>query len=170
MGSRLFTELRERRGLAYYVRAQSEFYSDTGYLTASAGLRVEKIEESIEIILNEFKKIAREEVKPAEFRRIKELVKGRLAIHFESSDSIASWYARQAVLALEQAKTVKKNPGIAGIKKEIISPAEYFRRVDQVRAGEVRDLARKIFKNNSLNLAVIGPYKEEKKFAKLLKL
>lgn len=167
MGSRLFSELRERRGLAYYVRAQSEFYSDSGYFAAQAGLRVEKIEESIEIILRELKRIARELVKPAELRRVKDLVKGRMAIHLESSDSIASWYGRQAVLALEKSEALG---GAPDYKKEILTPKEFFRKVDGVRAGEIQDLAKEIFKTQNLNLAIIGPYKnEEKKFAKLLK-
>jgi predicted Zn-dependent peptidase len=167
MGSRLFTELRERRGLAYYVRAQSEFYSDTGYFAAQAGLRVEKVEESIEIILREFKKIVRESVRPAELKRIKDLIKGRMAIQLESSDSIASWYGRQAVLALEKAEALG---GAPDYKKEILTPKEFFRQVDKTRAGEIQDLAKEIFKTQNLNLAVIGPYRDERRFAKLLKI
>ena len=163
MSSRLFTELRERRGLAYYVRAHSEFYTDSGYLAAQAGLQVEKIEESIEIILAEFKKLTRETVKPQELKRIKDLIKGRMAIQFESSDSIASWYGRQAIMALEKGKA----NGGPEYKKYVLTPAQYFKEVDKVRAGEIRDLARQIFKNKALNLAIIGPYKNEAKFKKL---
>ncbi|MFA6171687.1 MAG: pitrilysin family protein [Patescibacteria group bacterium] len=167
MGSRLFTELREKRGLAYYVRAQSEFYTDSGYFAASAGVQVEKIEESIEIILREFKKLARELVGPVELKRIKDLIRGRMSLQFESSDSIASWYGRQAIMALEKAKLEKTAPDL---KKEILIPEDFFKKIDQVSPKDIRELAGRIFDNSRLNLAIIGPYKtQEKMFAKLLR-
>ncbi|MCK4554144.1 insulinase family protein, partial [Candidatus Parcubacteria bacterium] len=79
MSSRLFIELRERKGLAYSVRTQAEFYTDSGYLTTQAGVPVKKINQAIKIILAEYKKIADNLVEDEELKRAKNLIKGRMA-------------------------------------------------------------------------------------------
>ena len=153
MSSRMFTEVRERRGLAYYVRTQSEFYTDTGYITTQAGVPVNKVEEAIKTILNEYKKITKTLVSDKELKRAKDLVKGRSVIQLESSDNMASWYARQAV-----------------IRGKIITPEELIKRINKVTPGSIRQVAKDVFQNKGLNLAVIGPFKDGKKFSKIVKL
>ncbi len=143
MSSRLFIELRERRGLAYYVRSQAEFYTDTGYLTTQAGVPVKQLEEAIKIILREYKKITTTLVSEKELQRIKDLFKGRMAIFQEGSDNVASWYGRHIVL-----------------RGKALTPDEFIKKMLDVKAEDIRRVARKIFIDEGLNLAVIGPYKK----------
>lgn len=151
MSSRLFTEVREKRGLAYSVHTNCEFYTDTGYLVTYAGVPVEKKDEAIKVILAEYKKMSSRLVSDEELKRAKDMIKGRTIISFEESDNVANWYARQAVM-----------------KDKVVSPEEYFKRVNSVKAEDLRRVAREIFKNEKLNLAVIGPFKDNKEFDKIL--
>jgi predicted Zn-dependent peptidase len=159
MSSRLFTQLRERRGLAYYVRTHNEPYTDSGYLTTQAGVPVNKLGQAIKIILGEYKKLTEERVSAAELNRVKQCLIGRTALHLESSDSVANWYARQAILFKEQ-----KRPGA------VLTPEKYYAQIKKVSAQDIGRVAKKIFVNQKLNLAVIGPYKEEGELEKMLKL
>jgi predicted Zn-dependent peptidase len=142
MSSRLFIELRERRGLAYYVRTQAEFYTDSGYLTTQAGVPVEKLEEAAKIILSEYKKIKNKLASEKELKRVKDMFKGRMAIALESSDNVASWYGRNIIL-----------------RNNAITPDEFIKKVLAVKASDIQRVAREIFIDQGLNLAVIGPYK-----------
>lgn len=151
MSSRLFIELRERKGLAYSVKTQAEFYTDSGYLTTEAGVPIGKINEAIKIILAEYKKMAGVSVSAGELARTKNLIRGRFAIQLESSDNIASWYGKHMVL-----------------RDKIITPEEFLKHVDKVSAEDIKRAAREIFANDKLNLAAIGPFKNEKKFSKIL--
>lgn len=153
MSSRLFSELREKRGLAYYVRTQAEFYSDSGYLTSQAGVPTERIEESIQVILKEYKKLTTNLVDKKELQRAKDLMKGRLTIQLEASDDVANWYAKQEVLRGAQ-----------------LTPEKFIEKINKVSAGDIKRVAKDIFINQGLNLAMIGPFKDEKKFEKILKL
>lgn len=152
MSSRLFSELREKRGLAYYVRTQSEFYTDSGYLTTQVGVPTEKIEEVIEIIIKEYKKLTKNLVNNKELKRTKDLIKGRLTIQLESSDDVANWYAKHEVIRGEQ-----------------ITPDNFFKRMESVKPGDIKKVAQEIFENSRLNLAIIGPYREDKIFKKIVK-
>lgn len=141
MSSRLFIELRERKGLAYYVKTGAEFYTDSGYLTTQAGVPVDKVKESVEIILNEYKKLKIDLVPAKELKKIKDLFKGRLALQLEASDDVASWYARQIVL-----------------REKILTPDEYIKKMQSVTSVQIKRVAEEIFVNEKLNFAVIGPY------------
>jgi predicted Zn-dependent peptidase len=159
MSSRLFTELRERRGLAYYVRTHNEPYTDSGYLTTQAGVPIDKINQAIKIILAEYKKITEKLVGAEELNRVKQCLIGRTTLNLESSDSLANWYARQAILFKEQNK-----------KDKILTPEKYYNTIKKVSAEDIRRVAKEIFVNQKLNLAVIGPYQDKKEFEKMLKL
>lgn len=143
MSSRLFIELRERRGLAYYVRSHAEFYTDAGYLTTQAGVPVDKLEEAIKVILSEYKKIKNKSVSEKELKRVKDMFKGRMAISLESSDNVASWYGRNIIL-----------------RGSAIMPDEVVKKVLAVKVDDIQRVAREVFVNQGLNLAVIGPYKQ----------
>jgi len=160
MSSRLFTQLRERNGLAYYVRCNQESYTDTGYMTTQAGVPTDKIEQAIKIILAEYSKLTTELVPDEELTRVKNLLKGKTPLSLESSDEVAEFYARQAVLLFEQ-----ENP-----RRGIIKPDELLKGIDGVRAEDIQALAKKLFRPENLNLAVIGPYKDSAPFEALLKL
>lgn len=143
MSSRLFIRLRERNGLAYSIRALAEFYENSGYLTAQAGVPIAKTAKAIKIILDEYKKIAAEPVTVAELKRAKDLLSGKMLIQMEATDNLAVWYGRQAVL-----------------RKKIMTPREFLRRLNRITAADLLKTAQKIFVDERLNLALIGDIKE----------
>ncbi len=159
MSSRLFTELRERRGLAYYVRTNNEPYTDSGYLTTQAGVPIEKLKEAIRIILDEYRKLREISVGAEELSRVKRCLIGRSKLQFESSDSVANWYARQAILFKEQKR-----------KDKILTPEQYYALIKKVSAADIGRVAKEIFIKQKLNLAAIGPYKKRGEFEKMLAL
>lgn len=152
MSSRLFVEVREKLGIAYYIKTDAETTPETGYLVTQAGVNNENIEKAISAILKEYKKISQEKIPTSELKKAKDNIKGKLALLLESSDARASFYAGQELL-----------------EKKILTPKEVFARIDKVRRNDVLKAAQEIFKPEKLNLALIGPYKDKKRFEKLLK-
>ena len=153
MSSRLFISVREKKGLAYYVHTSTEAYKDVGYLVAQAGVNNEKCLDAIKIILDEFKKVKEEKISAEEIKRAKDYLKGQAIISLESSNSVASFFAGQEL-----------NTG------KILTPEEKFAKIDAVTADDLQRVARDIFVNHKLNLALIGPFKDKKKFEKILSL
>jgi len=152
MSSRIFTQVRERRGLAYYVRTHRAFYLDNGYLMTQAGVDINKIDETIKVILEEYWRVVNEKVKTKELQKAKEFQKGRLVLSLEDSGEVAERYALQAIL-----------------KKEIDDPQQSLAKIDKVEATDVQKVAKDIFTPERLNLAIIGPYNDEERFLKLFK-
>lgn len=153
MSSRLFIELRERQGLAYHIRTACEFYSDSGYLNTRAGVPTDKLSESLAVILKEYKRLITEPVSKKELQKIKDLANSHLVLHLESSDDIASFYARQVIS-----------------RKKLISPAEMSRQIKKISAADIQRVAKRIFVSRGLNLAVIGDVKNKAAIKNLLKL
>lgn len=146
MSSRLWEEVREKRGLAYSVHALVDFYPETGYLAAKAGVEHDKFIETLQIILREMKKVALRGVTQEEFDRARSGYEGRVAYSMETSDAIASNFAEQEV-----------------VRDEIIIPEESLRRIKQVTRKDIQRVAREIFVDTALNCAVIGPQKNSEK-------
>lgn len=153
MSSRLFIKVRENQGLAYYVNTGSAVYTDTGYLVTSAGVNNEKTEDAIKIIINEYKDMAENGITEKELKKAKDFIKGKMTLNLESSDEIAEFFTEQELL-----------------KKDIKTPDELMAKINKVTADDVKKAAREIFRPENLNLALIGPFKDEKKFQKLLVL
>lgn len=139
MSSRLFISLRERSGLAYYVKTTTEFYSDSGYLSTQAGIPKGKTEEAVKIIISEYRRIANEDVSAEELKRAKDIISGRLLMQLEASDELASWYGRQAVL-----------------RNRLSDPDELEKKLKALTLADIRRAAAMIMKNDGLNLALIG--------------
>lgn len=152
MSSRLFIEVREKLGAAYYVRTHSESDTDTGSLVTFAGVDNNKAEKVIETILKEYKKLCRVKVPAAELKKAKDYIKGKTVLSLESSDAQASFYGMQDLL-----------------KNEILTVEEIFKEIDKVKSSDIMRVAKNIFKEEKLNLAVIGPFEDKEKFKKLLK-
>jgi predicted Zn-dependent peptidase len=165
MSSRLFINLRERNGLAYYVFANQEKYTDCGYLSARAGVQVEKVEQSIQIILAEFEKLKNEVMAESELQKIKDMITGKLAINLEASDNVVNWYANQAIMI----NTIAKERELTERDKKIFTPEELIADLKKITVADIQCVARNIFKKENLNLAIIGPFKDEEKFIQLLK-
>ena len=153
MSSRLFMEVREKLGLAYYIKTSVDANPDTGYLVTQAGVDNKNVEKAILTILKEYKKISQKGVPKSELKKTKDYIKGKMALLLESSDALASFYASQELL-----------------KKEILTPKEIYAKIDKVSVSDILKVSRSIFRPAKLNLALIGPFKDKNKFNKLLKL
>ena len=153
MSSRLFMEVREKRGLAYSVRAWADRYPDTGYLVAQAGVEHAKLEKTVETILAEFKKLKTKKVPAAEIAKAKAHINGSMTLRLETSDDVA-----------ENAATSIINIGRVRPLEEIIKG------INAVTAEDVQRIAKELLLTEKLNLAIIGPHTDSKKLLKLLKL
>lgn len=153
MSSRMFIEVRERRGLAYYVRTNVESFEDVGYLATSAGVEHKNLKKSMAVILKEYEKISRELVSEKELQKAKDYIKGKCLMGLEASDEVAMFFINQELR-----------------NKKIMKIEEIFANIDKVKVSDILRVANDIFVNKKLNLAVIGPHKDPKKIEKLLKL
>jgi predicted Zn-dependent peptidase len=155
MSSRLFSEVREKRGLAYYVRTSSEHYQDGGNIVTTAGLDPKRLEEGIEVVVAEYSKFAKgnANITKEELSKAKEYLKGHLVLELEDSRSVAGFYAQAELL-----------------EKSLETSEELIEKINAVTLAEVEALAKKFFKEESLNLAIIGNFTDRQKFEKLLKL
>ncbi len=153
MSSRLFMEVRERSGLAYYVRSYPGSYQDTGGFTISAGVRVDGIEKAIAIILEELKKLKLIPIHDQEIQKARDYIKGKTTLALEDNQVRLDWF-------LERAAFFNK----------ITTPDEAFERLDKVTAKDLLAVANDLFQEKNMSLAVIGPYKDEKRFKGLLKI
>jgi len=147
MSSRLFGEIREKLGLAYYIRTDSISDPDTGSVVTQAGIENKNIEKAIAVILREYKKISQVKVSAGELKKAKDYMKGKAALELESSDAKASFYAGQELL-----------------ENRILAQEEIFKKIDKVAASDILKAARDIFSPKNLNLALIGPIKDKEKF------
>lgn len=151
--SRLYEKIREKNGLAYYIYSYAEDFQDVGYFTIQSGVGNDKCEKAISMVMEEIRRIKDEKVSPQEIERAKGHIRGRMAISLESSSSLASFITSQELLC-----------------GKILTPEEKFAKISAVTAKDLQRVAKKIFTEKGLNLAIIGPFRDGKKFEKLLKL
>lgn len=153
MSSRLFQEIREKRGLVYSVYGYFRGYEDVGQGVIYAGTDLERVQETIEAIVEELRKLRDVAVPADELERTKTLRKGRLLMGLEDSRSVASWIGGQEATY-----------------GEIKTPEEIMELIDEVTIEDVQTLANELVREDRLNLALIGPYPDSDPFAKLLSL
>ena len=153
MSSRLFIEVREKRGLAYYVRTMVESYEDVGYIATQAGVEHKNLELAVKTILAEYKKISQEKVNSKELQKAKDYIKGKTVMGMEASDEVAMFFIDQEVM-----------------KKKITALSDKFKLIDKVTEDDIMRVAKDVFRNEKLNLAVIGPHKDKSKLEKTIKL
>jgi len=151
MSSRLFTEVRERRGLAYYIFCHNSTYAETGTLCAQAGVDLHRIDEAIETIVAEFRRIVQEPVPEAELAKAKEYLKGRLVLQLETPQGLISFGLRREV-----------------IEDGAVDPAEVLAGLDAVSLEDVKRVAQEIIGDRALHLALIGPFEDGERFERLL--
>jgi len=150
MSSRLWISVRERQGLAYYVGSNFDSDTDTGSFVTRAGVDNQRVEKAIITILNEYKKISQKKITSAELKKAKNYIKGVSLIGMESSDEQASFYASQELLT-----------------NKILTLEEKFSKINKVTVNDIQRVAKDIFKPEKLNLALIGPFKDKKRFEKI---
>lgn len=143
MSSRLFRRVRDELGAAYYVGSSAELFSNHGFVAAHAGANNKKAKEVIKVILEEFEKLKKEKVEKEEIQKAKNHIIGHIMLGLETSDDLAYFYASQIAI---------------GIKP--LTPKELVKKINSVTAEEIQNVANSLFKNKSLNLAVLGPFKE----------
>ncbi len=152
MSSRLFIQVRERRGLCYYISSGGEFYHDCGNFVTQAGVtnNLDKVKEAIKTIMDEHNKIKNGDIKKEELLKVKEMIKGRLMLSMEDSMNIASFFGTKKIL-----------------QDKIETPEEIIKKIEAVSVDEIAALAKNIFIPENLNFALIGPF-EERDFHGLL--
>lgn len=152
MSSRLFVRVREEMGAAYRIRAGAEFFLDHGWFSVSAGVDHEKLEEVVKAILEELTRAKRELVGPKELQKAKDHLVGELLLGLETADELAGFYGQQEILT-----------------RRLLTPAEIVEKIMRVESPEVRAVARAIFRDPRLNLAVIGPQSRPESLRKILR-
>ena len=151
MSSRLFTEVRERRGLAYYVFATNHAYTDAGSLYAQAGVDIERIDDAVETVAAELRKISAEAVPDEELLKAKSFAKGRFALQIESPHGLIMFGLRREVL-----------------EGQAPEPDEVLAGIEAVTAEDVQRVAGDLIDDGALRLAVIGPFDDADRFEQLL--
>jgi predicted Zn-dependent peptidase len=151
MSSRLFLEVRERRGLAYYVYALNSPFTDAGTLFSQAGVDLNRAEEAVEVIATEFRKLADEVVPAQELEKARALAKGRFVLQTESPNGLIMFGLRREVL---EGRAAEPEDVLAGL--------------DAVTAEDVQRVAQDVIGSQGMRCAVIGPFDDASVFEKLL--
>lgn len=151
MSSRLFTEIRERRGLCYSVRAKADSYTDSGMMKIRAGLDAARMEEALAAIHDEIRKIVEEGVTDDELRAAKDHMAGGMKLHYEDTSARAHEDAEDQL-----------NRGHVRTMDELIEAFE------AVTKDDISRVAKAIFNAGQVAYAVIGPYETDEDFLKLL--
>jgi predicted Zn-dependent peptidase len=152
MSSRLFLELRERQGLVYDVHSYVSHFLDTGAFTVYAGVDPTKTVDALKVILGELVRL-RDGVDEEELAKAKELSKGRLMLRLEDTRSVAGWMGGQELLL-----------------GEVRTPDHVVQLLDAVTVHDVQRVARDLLVDDQLHMALVGPFRSDRRFAPLLKL
>jgi len=144
MSSRLFMQIREKRGLAYMVRSGQEKFIDTGYSYIRVGLDSKNINKTIQIIEKELEKLRTKGVSSRELRDAKTRYRGSMSLSMEDSSSVASWFANQ-VMFMDEIKT----------------PEQRIQEIEKVSEDDIKKLANLVFKPSQMRIAVIGKINRE---------
>jgi predicted Zn-dependent peptidase len=143
--------VRERRGLAYYVFAHNQSYTDAGSLYSQAGVDITRADEAVETIRNEFRRIADEAVPSEELEKARALAKGRFVLRLENPQGMTLFGLSREVL---EGEAEEPDAVLAGL--------------DAVTADDVQRVAQDVIGSNGLNLALIGPFEDAAPFEDLL--
>jgi predicted Zn-dependent peptidase len=150
MSSRLFTEVRERRGLAYYVFATNNGYTDAGTTFARAGVDINRIDDAVTTIVGELRRMADEPVPAEELEKARAFAKGRFVLGLESPHGTIMFGLRREVL-----------------EGRVTEPEDVLAGLDAVTAEDVQRVAQDIL-GGRLHLAAIGPFDDAERFERLL--
>jgi predicted Zn-dependent peptidase len=151
MSSRLFMNIREQKGLAYYIRASNSAYFNTGNFTIHAGLKIDSTLEALREVLMELRKVKSEIVIDAELKKAKDYIKGKVALGLEDTHQKLDWVLDSFA-----------------VRGRVKTPQEFFQQLDTINAKDIQDVANEIFVNEKMSLALVGPFKNKKSFEKEL--
>ncbi|XUX00306.1 MAG: pitrilysin family protein [Dehalogenimonas sp.] len=150
MSSRLFSEIRDKMGLAYAIHSYAEFLKDTGALTVAASVDPDNLLKAIEAVIKELN-LLKSTLTAQELAKAKELSKGRLALRLEDSRHVASWLGGQEILT-----------------GEVLTPEEVIKRIEKVTLDDLRDLADDLIREDRMRLSLVGPLADEKPLKNLI--
>jgi len=154
MSSRLFTEVREKRGLAYSIRAGVESGTDYGYFLIHGGISKGKTAEALKVIIDQLQDIKKNSISKEELVKAKNAIEGGLFLGLETSDDVAEFWSAQEVL-LNKTQT----------------PQEYLKKIQAVTLADVQSVANEVFLKQEARLALVaGPHDEEELKKILVKL
>jgi predicted Zn-dependent peptidase len=153
MSSRLFIQVREKRGLCYSINASHQSYEDTGLFSVMSGLEKTRLHEAVKVIWQELKRTTKELVSPEELRRAKDHLSGRLTLAFEDSATQADWYAKQWMFQSKAA-----------------TPEERIKQIEKVTAADIREVAKLLFRTEHMAASVIGPFEDKSVVEKMFVL
>jgi len=139
MSSRLYLELRERQGLAYSVFSDYNGFVDTGAFSVYAGVSPENVEQAMQVIMGELRRLKTEEVGITELTKVKHKLAGGLQLALESTSAIADRVGSRMILL-----------------NEIKLPDETIADIEAVTPQDVMKVARELFTPENLRLAVIA--------------
>lgn len=140
MSSRLFREVRERRGLAYSVSSGGARYRDVGNITVSAGVTREHQEEALEVIVGELNRLVEEPMREEELQRTRDYAAGSFRLSLETPMALAQRFGSQLLQ-----------------DGEIEPPDDTVERLQAVTADDVQRVARRLFESRRYSMAVVGP-------------
>ncbi|OGF72049.1 hypothetical protein A3I28_01120 [Candidatus Giovannonibacteria bacterium RIFCSPLOWO2_02_FULL_43_37] len=149
--SYLWREIREKRGLAYYVGASAEEYTDSGYLLATAGVAHENLPKAVKKIVEIMRHLRTKGVSDKEINFAKEYIRGSMALAFETTDEVATFLSSQELFY-----------------KKIMAPEDILRKIEAVKRSDIIKVAKDIFRPEKINLAAIGPHEEGQVYEKIL--
>ena len=152
MSSRLFLEVREKRGLAYDIHSTASHFRDTGSIAIYFGVDPKKARYAIETTIDELHRL-KEGIPDEDLHRARELAKGRLLLRMEDTRAVAAWGGAQELL-----------------HNEVRTVDQVVERVDEVTTEDVRQAADQFLARDKLNLAVVGPYRSDKQFQNVIRL
>ena len=152
MSSRLFTEIRDKLGLAYHIHSYADYFADCGSIIVYAGVETKNLPVAIEAILEQLS-LMKQPVPQSELTKAKELSKGRLLLRMEDSRSVAGWIGGQEILT-----------------GHILTVEDIIAIIDAITTAEISQLANELLIGSRLRLAVVGPVKSDEPLDKLLKL
>lgn len=152
MSSRLFLELRERQGLVYDVHSYVSHFLDSGAFTVYAGVDPARTVDALKVILGELVRL-RDDVGEEELVKAKELSKGRLLLRLEDNRSVSGWLGAQELLL-----------------GEVRTPDQVVALLEAVTVHDVQRVARSLLVSDQLHMALVGPFRSDRRFAPLLKL
>lgn len=141
MSSKLFVELREKRGLCYYISSDNDTYLDTGTWVIQAGVDIERYDEALKACLELLAHTKEHGVTDTEVSKAKQYLKGRMALGLEDSKGIANLYGINLLL-----------------EDNIRTPDEIISAIEDVKTEDVNNLAKEILVKQTISYAIIGPF------------
>ena len=153
MSSRLFQEVREKRGLVYTIYSYISSFTDVGLLNIYAGTSKEALPKVLELVIREIRKIKRDGISRREMIRVKNQMKGNLMLGLESTSNRMSRLARDEIYL-----------------NRYFSPEEIIDEIEKITPSQIRDLTDGLFKTQYLSLAVLGPVNKEMIPEKLMRV